>query len=305
MLASDQNRDRTNTMTTARPAAFPKISALITDVDGSLLTKEKVLTASARAAVAKLHAAGLAFGIISSRPPRGLRMLIEPLQIRTAIAGFNGGVIATPELAVLEQHRLSPQVARRAVDLIVACGAAPWVFSGEDWFVLDAGGAHVRLEVRTVQFEPTEVKTFGIALKSADKIVAVSADAARLSRCESEVRAAIADGAAIARSQLYYLDITPPLANKGAAVSTLSKRLDIPLSQIAVIGDGGNDVPMFERAGLSIAMGNASAEVQRRADVVTGSNDDEGFAKAVERYLLDPGRAEGVAPPSDKARPSP
>jgi Cof subfamily protein (haloacid dehalogenase superfamily) len=292
-------------MTPPHPSLSPKVSALITDVDGSLVTDEKVLTARARTVVTKLHAAGIEFAIISSRPPRGLRMLIEPLGILTPVAGFNGGVIATPEFSILEQHLLSPGIAQRAVDLIVACGAEPWVFSGEDWFVLDPRGAHVRHEVHTVQFEPTTVKAFGIALNNAAKIVAVSTDVALLTRCEGEVRAAIADSAAIARSQLYYLDVTHPLANKGAAVSALSKRLDIPLAQIAVIGDGGNDIPMFERAGLSIAMGNASSEVRRHADFVTESNDDEGFAHAVERYVLNLRGAGDPAPSPSKRRPSP
>jgi Cof subfamily protein (haloacid dehalogenase superfamily) len=289
-------------MTTARPSQAPTIAALVTDVDGSLLTDEKVLTAEARAVVAELHAAGIVFGIVSSRPPRGLRMLIEPLRITTPIAGFNGGVIATPALEILEQHLLPSEVAQRAVDLIVTCGAEPWVFSGEDWLVLDAGGSHVGLEVRTVQFEPTAVKAFGNALKSADKIVAVSNDVALLTRCEAKVRAALGGEAAIARSQRYYLDITHPLANKGAAISTLSSRLNIPLSQIAVIGDGGNDVPMFERAGLSIAMGNASSEVRGRADYVTQSNDNDGFAKAVKRYLLNANGAADTVPPPVKPR---
>jgi hydroxymethylpyrimidine pyrophosphatase-like HAD family hydrolase len=58
------------------------------------------------------------------------------------------------------------------------------------------------------------------------------------------------------------------------------------LAEIAVIGDGGNDVAMFERAGLSIAMGNASPQVQRKADFVTDSNSDDGFADAIERFIL-------------------
>ena len=80
-----------------------------------------------------------------------------------------------------------------------------------------------------------------------------------LEQCERDVRAALDDSAFVARSQPYYLDITHPLANKGAALSEIAKLLGIPLAEIAVIGDGSNDVAMFERSGLSIAMGNASS----------------------------------------------
>ena len=85
-------------MSHACPLPF-KCSAVISDVDGTLVTDDKVLTARAQAAVAELRASGILFSIISSRPPRGLRMLIERLGIETPVGGFNGGVIATPDLA--------------------------------------------------------------------------------------------------------------------------------------------------------------------------------------------------------------
>lgn len=271
-------------MTTRPPAG--KISALVSDVDGTLLTDDKVLTEATRSAVARLRTAGIAFAIVSSRPPRGLRMLIEPLAITTALAGFNGGVVATPALSVIEHHLLSPEIARRAVDLMTTHGLPVWVFSGQDWLVRDPGDPYVGLEERTVQFRPTVVEAFGRALDHVAKIVGVSNDFARLARCEAEIRAGLAGEATVARSQRYYLDITHPLANKGSAVVALSKLLAIPLEEIAVIGDGGNDVAMFERSGLSIAMGNASPEVRKEARFVTASNNEGGFALAVERYLL-------------------
>src|ERR1700691_2319908 len=127
-------------MSRASPLPF-KCSAVISDVDGTLVTDDKVLTARAQAAVAELRASGIIFSIISSRPPRGLRMLIEPLGITTPVGGFNGGVIATPDLAVVTEHLLSSQVARRAVDTLDARGAQIWVFSGQDWLVHDPDGS--------------------------------------------------------------------------------------------------------------------------------------------------------------------
>jgi hydroxymethylpyrimidine pyrophosphatase-like HAD family hydrolase len=116
--------------------------------------------------------------------------------------------------------------------------------------------------------------------------VGVSRDFGLLARCESDVRTALADSAFVARSQPYYLDVTHPLANKGTALTDVAKLLGVPLAEIAVIGDGGNDIAMFERSGLSIAMGNASPEVQHAADLVTDSNEEEGFANAIERFIL-------------------
>ena len=94
------------------------------------------------------------------------------------------------------------------------------------------------------------------------------------------------DHVTAARSQPYYLDVTHPEANKGAVARYLSATYTIPAEAIATIGDMPNDVLMFAHSGLSSAMGNASPEVQRTARRVTASNADEGFASAVERFIL-------------------
>lgn len=272
-----------------------KISTLVSDVDGTLVTDDKVLTASARNAVVELHARGIIFAIVSSRPTRGLRMLLDPLRLTTPVCGFNGGVIATPDLSVITEHLLPPDIARRAVELLDARNIQAWVFVGEDWLLRDPGGAYIGREEHTVGFKPTIVEDFGPHLDGAAKIVGVSANFALLAQCERDMRIALAEQASVARSQAYYLDVTHPLANKGVALSELARLLGVPLAEIAVIGDGDNDVAMFEQSGLSIAMGNASAEVQRAADFVTGSNHENGFSAAVERFILGSARSNAEA----------
>jgi len=272
-------------MTCTRALPF-KCSAVISDVDGTLVTDDKVLTLRAQSAVAELRTNGTIFSMISSRPPRGLHMLLKPLGITTPVSGFNGGVVVSPNLAIITEHVLSPDVARHTVDMLDAAGAQVWVFSGQDWLIRNVDGSYVGLEKRTVEFGPTVVEDFGPALVAAAKIVGVSSDFALLARCENDARTALADGAFVARSQPYYLDVTHPLANKGAALAEVAKLLGVPLAEIAVIGDGGNDVAMFQRSGLSIAMGNANPAVQHAADFVTDSNGDEGFANAIERFIL-------------------
>jgi Cof subfamily protein (haloacid dehalogenase superfamily) len=269
----------------ARASPF-KCSAVVSDVDGTLVTDDKRLTARAQAAVAELHANKIIFSIISARPPRGLRMLLDPLAITTPLIGFNGGVIAATDLSVIAEHLLPPEVARRAVDMLGRLGVQVWVFSGRDWLLRESDGPYVGLEQRTVAFPPTIVEEFGPALDATAKIVGVSKDFELLARCEDDVRAALGDTAFVVRSQPYYLDITHPLANKGTALIEVARLLGVPLAEIAVIGDGRNDVAMFEHSGLSIAMGNAGPDVQRAADLVTDSNGDDGFATAIDRFIL-------------------
>jgi hypothetical protein len=118
------------------------------------------------------------------------------------------------------------------------------------------------------------------------KIVGVSDDHDRIRRCEADAQAAFGQRATASRSQPYYLDITHKDANKGAVVAYLSRHLDVREEEIATIGDQPNDVLMFKRSGFSIAMGNASDQVKTEASATTDSYNDEGFAKAIERFIL-------------------
>jgi Cof subfamily protein (haloacid dehalogenase superfamily) len=263
-----------------------KISLVLADVDGTLVTADKVLTPRAQAAVKALHAAGIAFAITSGRPPRGMAMLIDPLALRTPMAGFNGGIFVRPDMTIMEERVLAADVARRALDVILHHRMDAWVYSGQDWLVRDREAPHVAREQWTVKFAPTVIADFNEVLDNAVKIVGVSDDHDLVARCEKDAQDALGTGASAARSQPYYLDVTHPDANKGTVVTTLSRLLSVPISAIATIGDMPNDVLMFRNSGLGIAMGNASPDVQAQADMVTDSYDDEGFAKAIERFVL-------------------
>jgi len=263
------------------------IRLVLADVDGTLVTRDKVLTDAAKAVARGLSHAGIALAITSGRPPRGMSMLIEPLAVQGAIAGFNGGVFVNPDLSVIESHSLDPATAKQTLELILAQGLDAWVYTEEEWLIRDQAAPHVARETSTVKFDPKIVASFTDAhLAHAVKIVGISDDLGLVAASEKAAQDALGDKASAARSQPYYLDVTHPQANKGAVVATLSKLLNIPPAQIATIGDMPNDVLMFRKSGFSIAMGNASDEVKAQASAVTDSNENEGFAKAVRKFVL-------------------
>lgn len=263
-----------------------KISLVLADVDGTLVTEEKVLTTRAQNAVMALQEVGIRFAITSGRPPRGMAMLFDPLKLDTPIAGFNGGLFVEPDLTILAQKTVPADVARQAIDLIREHGLEPWVYRGNDWLITKADAPHVAREAWTVKFEPKIVADVAEKLDQVAKIVGVSDDYDKVKRCEADAQAAFGQRATAARSQPYYLDITNKDANKGAVVEYLSHHLDVPAEGIATIGDQPNDVLMFKRSGFSIAMGNAPDGVKMQADATTDSYNDEGFAKAMERFIL-------------------
>ena len=274
-------------MASKNQQASGPIKMVIADVDGTLVTQQKILTKRAADAVLNLYQAGIQFTITSGRPAHGMAMLIEPLKLTQPIAAFNGGVLIKPDLkTAVDQKFLPTGVPEQVIAVIENHGLDVWLYSDTEWFVRHPDAAHVAREQWTVKFPPTVVKTFGGLLGRVAKIVGVSDDYERVAKCEKDVQQAGGEHISAARSQPYYLDVTHPQANKGGVVLAMSTLLNIPAAEIVTIGDMPNDVLMFEKSGVSIAMGNASPEVQASATYVTSTNEEEGFAKAIEKFVL-------------------
>jgi Cof subfamily protein (haloacid dehalogenase superfamily) len=270
---------------TSRPPA-QTVAAVLADVDGTLVTKTKALTPRAIAAIERLRERGVLFAITSGRPPRGMRMLVQPLEMRGPMAAFNGGIIVQPDMTIVDERAISTDVTRAVIETIAAFGLYPWIYRGAEWYVTDPHAPHAEREAATVQFQPTVVPSYDPFLDRVVKIVGVSDDHDLVARCEAAVQRQFGARVSAARSQPHYLDVTHPTANKGVVIERLSHYYNVPLEQIATLGDQPNDVLMFRRSGLSVAMGNASEEVRCEATFVTASNEDEGFAKAVEQFIL-------------------
>ena len=262
------------------------IKLLLSDVDGTLVTKDKVLTPRAIAAVHALHAADIHFAVTSGRPPRGMEMLVEPLALSTPLSAFNGGLVVEPDLEVVAERVVPDDLVAPTIALLESFDLSIWVYQGADWFVRDRDGPHVARESSTVQFAPTLVADFDGITSDIAKIVGVSDDYDVVAEAAEVTRQTFGHHVAASRSQDYYLDVTHPDANKGGVVKYLSARYGIPQDEIATIGDMPNDVLMFAQSGLSIAMGQSGREVHRAARHVTTSNEDEGFANAVDRFIL-------------------
>jgi Cof subfamily protein (haloacid dehalogenase superfamily) len=263
------------------------IKLLISDVDGTLVTKDKVLTEDAVAAARALHDAGIGLALTSSRPAFGMRMLIEPLALQLPLAGFNGGVLVTPDMKVIETLAIDPLGAKQVVDLMLSLGLDVWVYTEADWFVRDARAPHAAREAWILKFDAVVVPAFTIRhLERAIKIVGVTDDVALLASAQKAAEELLGDAASATRSSAYFLDVTHPRANKGQVVATLAKRLGIEPARIATIGDMPNDVLMFRQSGFSIAVGNAGDDVKAHASAVTDSNENDGFAKAVRDLIL-------------------
>jgi hypothetical protein len=268
-------------------AALAKVELVISDCDGTLLYTDKSLGEPAKQAVRNLNAAGVRFTVASSRPGKGMHSIVETLGIQSPFAAFNGGKLVDPTgWKTLSAHWLSRDAAQTALESLTRDGVDAWVFIDDQWYITNPGGEYVPLERRTVGYDAVVVKRFDdIDLDSVEKIVASTKDAALLQRKEAEFQDTLKGRAMAMRSQAYYLDITHPLANKGEGVRELARLAGVALENVAVLGDMGNDVAMFDVAGVSIVMGQASADVQSHATFVSATNDDDGFASGLNGLL--------------------
>ena len=262
------------------------VKLVISDVDGTIVQPDKTLSPGTVAAAGRLQAAGVGLAVVSARPPRGMRWIVEALGLTVPYAGFNGGALVTPDGHVIEWNPAPVPMVEMAVDLFTRRGVDIWLFTREEWLVRDPEGVRVAHERKTVRFDARVVEDFSPFVGEVGKLVGVSDDYAMLAEVERELQEMVGEGATAHRSQKYYLDVTHAKANKGYAVEALARHRGVELSEVAVLGDMVNDVPMFRVAGFSVAMGNGSDEAKGAASATTEANDHEGWAAAVDRLIL-------------------
>jgi hydroxymethylpyrimidine pyrophosphatase-like HAD family hydrolase len=164
------------------------VRLVIADVDGTLVTLDKVLTPRARAAARAVLDAGIAFTITSGRPPKGMAMLIEPLGLRDPIAAFNGGLLVRPNLSAVQERLIAPDVVQRVIGSLSRGALDVWVYTDTDWRVRSRHGPHVDREEWTMKFAPIVVSSFDDVQDRVVKIVGVSDDDEAMARCLDELR---------------------------------------------------------------------------------------------------------------------
>ncbi|MHB8304253.1 MAG: Cof-type HAD-IIB family hydrolase [Acidobacteriaceae bacterium] len=266
-----------------------KIRLFISDVDGTILNPHKELSPATVTAVRRLQDAGIQFALISARPVQGMKWLIDALGVRAVCAGFNGGLIVNQDISVVEEHDLHESSVPALEGIIRQHKLDLWVYTRDRWFVPRLDAYHVQHDAQTVRFQPEIFPGFDhLGPKEIVKLVGISEDFDAVEACEQSVKAQFGDSISATRSQLQYLGITHSLANKGSAVEAIAAALNVPLKQVATIGDADNDIQMFQKGGVSIAMGQSMPEVRRAAVSTTLSNTDDGVAWDIDKLILGP-----------------
>jgi Cof subfamily protein (haloacid dehalogenase superfamily) len=254
-----------------------RVALVLSDIDGTLLDNDKQLTPGAPAAVRRLYQAGIRFTLASARPPRLTRELVRAI---------HGALFVGSDETVLHQLPMSSSDAQTVADHIFRHGFDLWVYTGSDWYVSNPNGPHVEHQEELMQAKATPLNSHDMSRFLVLKMVGVSDDYDALAEAEKRMADLCCMSISATRSSPYYLDVTDAKANKGEVVLALSKMLGILREQIATIGDMNTDVLMFRQSGMSIAMGNALDNVKAQAKFVTKSNEEDGFAYAMDHFVL-------------------
>lgn len=266
------------------PVNSLQISLVISDIDGTLITSNHEVTEATKAAAARLYERGIALSLASSRPPRSIVPLADALKLSGPFAAFNGALVVRRDGEVLARSALSAAIIAHVKAIADDFGLAVWLYDELDWWV-PSRDAFVDREEHTSGFSARLEGYADRITRDANKLTVVG-NPELVAQAEQRILSELQTEVSASRSKPRFLDVTANGIHKGTVVVRLAKLLNIPTDRVAVIGDGPNDIEMFKQAGLSIAMGQAVDEVQEAATHVTASNDDEGWANGIEKYVL-------------------
>ncbi len=272
-----------------------KIKMIGLDLDGTLLTDKKELTERTRKAVSSALEQGVVVLVATGRPWLGVPEELRNFPgMRYALTSNGARIIDTLENRVIEEHLLSPDLAKKALEI---CGKYDTLqevyFDGQGYAPADKMACvekyhknpsmceymrKTRIPVKDI-FELVEKENRGL-----DKVQALFDDMKERSQAWRELKTD--SGLELVGSLKYNIEINAAGVNKGTGLVNLGRLLGIRREEIMACGDGDNDEVMLREAGLGVAMANAEEQVKAAADYVTLSNEEDGVAAAIEKFVL-------------------
>jgi Cof subfamily protein (haloacid dehalogenase superfamily) len=274
-------------------------SVIALDLDGTLLTDELRTTPRSRAAIRMARERGAAVLLASARPPRSMRRYHRELELETPLVAYNGALVWDAAAgAPLFHQPLVPDAARALVAFLRERDPALNISleCGDRWYIDDLT-EEVRRAIERYGWDPPHAVAC-LEQVLAEEVEAISKVLFRGSHeMATELMAALPPDLAgrlqITTSGEWFCEVMAAGATKAAAIEWAAGTLGRGPGDVLAIGDSPNDIPMLEAAALGVAMGNAAPMVRAAANVITASNNEEGVALAIERYVLGPRRRSG------------
>ncbi len=263
---------------------------LVLDLDGTLTNRDKIITPKTKKALMQAQEKGIVVVLASGRPTYGIMPLAKELELEKYggyILSYNGGNIINCKTQELIFERSIPlKENKRIVQLAKEHKVVILTYRNDEIISDDASSPYVMKECQINKLKPVTLENIESSVDFVVPKFLMVEDGDYLSFVEPKIKAQLGSGFLVYRSEPYFLEIMPKGVDKARSLERLLMHLGLDVSQMIACGDGYNDLTMIRYAGLGVAMENAVLPVRQAADFITTSNDDDGIANVIKKYII-------------------
>lgn len=260
------------------------------DMDGTLLTSDKIITERTKKAIKEAEKKGVKIVLASGRPLNGLTKYLEELDLFSGddyVLSYNGGLVQnTKTEEIVSKVTIKGSDLKDIYEVSKNVNINIHAFSAKEGLITPKVSKYTQYEadMNGINFK---IKDFNTVDDNEDIIKVMMIDEADiLDPAIEKLPKDLYEKYSVFKSAPYFLEFTNKEVDKGLGLKRLGEHLGIKQEEIIACGDAGNDLSMVKYAGLGVAMGNATDEVKEAANFITTSNDEDGIANVIEKFIL-------------------
>lgn len=266
-----------------------KYKILALDIDGTLVTTEKEVTSKVKSAVNQLQDNNIPVLIASGRPLEGILLVAKKIDFTTKggyILAFNGGkIVEAKTKEVVYSQSIEKEYIGEICDFARENNLTILTYKDGKIITTDATDEFLEIEARINKMEVVQVDNLEEAAPdSPDKFLLVGKPEI-MEKKVVQMSEQFKGRLNIFRSEPFFIEVVPMGIDKAKSLDVLLRKLGLTKDELVACGDGRNDVTMIDYAGMGVAMDNACEEVKAVANYITSSNDEDGVAKAIEKFF--------------------
>lgn len=266
-----------------------KYKVLVLDIDGTLNNSKKEITQKTKKAVIKAQEEGTIVVLASGRPTCGVMPVAREIELEKFggyVLSYNGGRITNCKTGeVIYQQNILSENVPEIYGISKEYGVNILTYNG-DTLVTEKLDEYAQLECRICGLNGTTVENFMDTVKYPIPKFLMTGDGDYLAKIEPLVFEKLKDRFNVFRSEPFFLEIMPLNIDKAKSLDRLLSHLKLTKHEMIACGDGFNDISMISFAGLGVAMENAQPKVKEIAKFITLSNDNDGIAHVIEKFIF-------------------
>ena len=261
------------------------------DMDGTLLKEDKTISERTKNAIQSAREMGVTVVLATGRPIEGVSRYLEELNMYSDddyVLSYNGALIQkTKSKEAVAKVALKGEDLHYLRNLSNELGVHIHAFSEEKGLITPKNSKYTEVEANINNIEIHEMNIDNISDDEVIIKIMMIDEPEILGPAMEKLPKDVYEKYTVVRSTPFFLEFLNKEVNKGVGVEMLAKYLGIKREEVMTLGDAGNDLHMIEYAGLGVAMANAFDEVKKAADYITDTNENDGVAKAIEKFILE------------------